>query len=381
MTLTPVQQAAQEQSKLIGQFPQYPLATVDQVTRARGLGLIMTPATSPIKFIKPMLEALNGLMTRIGTGSGDFEVLNYLAAKSATSRQERFRQQRGLVACLRQGKLLDLWEAILTGKLILVEDEKETKGGTSALGTDAVSMLVKSLLEAPSQFGKCRTTDLHEVLAERALRGTSSVLVIDPRILEQLDEALFKLLRKFVPTSFYQGLEDKFWSLKQCRVSSVSLLMLILGEDKQSEAIEAKDTRQHLDSILSTAWKQAETAAEFRRRYEENLAKYLAFSSMPRYPPGLGGQREQIEHLFTLFKKGALKTVVMNKWENLKLKALRVRNPEPCLEDFWQLVLFQHSIIEAKDARELANRAPASEDKSTSERQTYFGRVDQLDWY
>ena len=256
---------------------------------------------------------------------------------------------------------------MLSGKLILVEEEKE-RGGTSAMATEAISILVRSLIEAPGQFCNCRTTELHEVLTERASQGTSSVLVIDPRILEQLDEALFKLLRKFVPTSFYQGLEDKFWSLKQCRVSSVSLLMLILGEDKQSEAIEAKDTRQHLDSILSTAWKQAETAAEFRRRYEENLAKYLAFSSMPRYPPGLGGQREQIEHLFTLFKKGALKTVVMNKWENLKLKALRVRNPEPCLEDFWQLVLFQHAIIEAKDARELANRAPASEDKSKGKR-------------
>jgi hypothetical protein len=43
---------------------------------------------------------------------------------------------------------------------------------------------VKSLLEAPGQFGKCRITELHEVLTERANRGTSSVLVIDPRILE-----------------------------------------------------------------------------------------------------------------------------------------------------------------------------------------------------
>ena len=368
MTLTLDQQAAQEQSKLISQFPQYPLAIADQVTAARGSGLLMTSATPPIKFFKPMLDALLGLTTRIGTGSGDFEVLNYLTNKSATSRQERFRQQKGLVACLRQGKLLDLWEAILSGKLILVEDEKENKGGTSAMATKAVSILVRSLLEAPGQFGKCRTTELHEVLAERACRGTSSVLVIDPRILEQLDEALFKLLRKFVPTSFFQGLEDKFWDLKQCRVSSISFLMLILGEDKHSEAIEAKDTRQDLDSVLSTAWKHAETAVEFRRRYEENLAKYHAFSSIPRYPAGLEGQREQIEHLLTLFKKGALKTVVMNKWENLKLKAELAQSPEPDLENFWRTVKFQYSIIEAKDAREVASRAPPSEDKSKGKR-------------
>jgi uncharacterized protein YeaO (DUF488 family) len=134
--------------------------------------------------------------------------------------------------------------------------------------------------------------------------------------------------------------------------------MLILGEDKHSEAIEAKDTRQYLDSVLSTAWKQAETAAEFRRRYEENLAKYHAFSSIPRYPAGLEGQHEQIEHLLTLFKKGALKTAVMNKWENSKLKAELAQHPEPGLEDFWRMVQFQYSIIEAKDAREVASRAP-----------------------
>jgi hypothetical protein len=144
--------------------------------------------------------------------------------------------------------------------------------------------------------------------------------------------------------------------------------MLILGEDKHSEAIEAKDTRQYLDSVLSTAWKHAETAIEFRRRYDENLAKFHAFSSVRRYPTGIEGQREQIEHLLSLFKKGALKTVVVNKWENLKLKSEKAHHPEPSLGDFWELVEFQYSIIEAKDAREVASRAPPSEDKSKGKR-------------
>ena len=69
-----------------------------------------------------------------------------------------------------------------------------------------------------------------------------------------------------------------------------------------------------------------------------------------------------------LFKKGALKTVVMNKWENLKLKAELAQSPEPDLENFSRTVKFQYSIIEAKDAREVASRAPPSEDKSKGKR-------------
>ena len=74
--------------------------------------------------------------------------------------------------------------------------------------------------------------------------------------------------------------------------------------------------------------------------------------------------------MLSLFKKGALKTVVMNKWENMKLKSEKAQNPEPCLDDFWELVEFQYSIIEVGGERGGQQSATIG---GQVERQTHFG--------
>jgi hypothetical protein len=340
------------------------MATVEEVTAARGCGLLLTAATVSIKFIKPELDLINEMTALIGSESKiGYEIIKYLSVKTMTSRVDRFSQQNELVRALKKCRQLDLVEAVLNGKVILTEEESELKKGTSGMAASAVAGLVRSLLEVPAQWQGCRQTELHEVLAEREARETPSVMTIDPRILRQLDEALFRLLRQFMPPSFYTSLEDKFYELKQGRVTSFSLLTMIFSEDQHSEALEAKDVRQQLDSVLSTTWKQGETATEFRRRYELNLRKYNEFSTMQRYPTGPEGAQEQIEHLLSMFKKGPLKTVVMNKWETSKLKAKAANQSDPDLADFWQLVSFQFSIIEAKEAREMASRVATVEEK------------------
>ena len=145
-------------------------------------------------------------------------------------------------------------------------------------------------------------------------------IIIPPAQLEALDDALFLLVKKFLPISFYSSLEQKHSAVKHRRISVLGLIATVFGEDQSLPELTAVADRQTFEDMLSIPWLPRETASEFRSRHERNVAAYNQFSEVPRFSNTDSGVKAHTEYIILRLRKGPLKNMVTAEWDLQKLK-------------------------------------------------------------
>ena len=150
------------------------------------------------------------------------------------------------------------------------------------------------------------------------------------------------------------------------------LLQLFFGEDQSLPELTAVADRQTFEDMLSIPWLPRETASEFRSRHERNVAAYNQFSEVPRFSNTDSGVKEHTEYIILRLRKGQLKNMVTAEWDLQKLKAVSKSRSQPALPELWELIEFQHKVLEIKEARELSLQ-PAKVDEKTGKRKFHDG--------
>ena len=183
-------------------------------------------------------------------------------------------------------------------------------------------------------------TKLHIEWREQDLVCQPGFIIIPPAQLEALDDALFLLVKKFLPISFYSSLEQKHSAVKHRRISVFGLIATVFGEDQSLPELTAVADRQTFEDMLSIPWLPRETASEFRSRHERNVAAYNQFSEVPRFSNTDSGVKEHTEYIILRLRKGQLKNMVTAKVDLQKLKAVSKSRSQPALPELWELIEF-----------------------------------------
>ena len=215
-------------------------------------------------------------------------------------------------------------------------------------------------------------TKLHIEWREQDLVCQPGFIIIPPAQLEALDDALFLLVKKFLPISFYSSLEQKHSAVKHRRISVLGLIATVFGEDQSLPELTAVADRQTFEDMLSIPWLPRETASEFRSRHERNVAAYNQFSEVPRFSNTDSGVKEHTEYIILRLRKGPLKNMVTAEWDLQKLKAVSKSRSQPALPELRELIEFQYKVLEIKEARELSLQ-PAKVDEKTGKRKFHDG--------
>ena len=361
--LTAEQQQQQQCRKHLGLFPTSPLVSAEELRAGQSAGVRASQAFHDWKALRSFLTIVSDITQRIGTGTPTgYNQLTYLSARGITPMSTRYNQQAELLRALKDAKLDQFFKAAMEGQLLLSEDV--SKNGSSTLSTPATTMLVCDLLSVPGRWSTMHQTKLHVEWRDQDLVCKPGFITIQPAQLEVLDDIMFQLVQKFLPSQFFNVLEQKFRELKFRRISSLGLLTLVFGEDQSLPELTAAADRQTFEDTLSTPWLHRETALEFRLRHDKGVADYNQFSEVPRFTNSDLGTRERIEFILQRLRKGQLKNIVTAEWDLLKLKEAAKSRPQPGLEQFWGVVEFQYKVIENKEARELSLVPAKSDDKS-----------------
>ena len=111
----------------------------------------------------------------------------------------------------------------MEGRPLLVEEESNTESST--LSTPATTKLVLDMLnDVTRRWQFMHQTKLHIEWREQDLVCQPGAIIIPPAQLEALDDALFLLVKKFLPISFYSSLEQKHSAVKHRRISVFGLI-------------------------------------------------------------------------------------------------------------------------------------------------------------
>jgi hypothetical protein len=175
------------------------------------------------------------------------------------------------------------------------------------------------MLRVPSKWQSVHQTKLHIAWREQDRVCKPNFVIISPAQLEAIDDALFLLVKKFLPTTFFTSLEQKFSDVQHRRISVFYLITLVFGEDQSRPELTAVADRMTFEATLSIPWLPRETASEFRSRHERDVGEFNQFSEIPRFSDTDLGIKEHIEYIMARLQKGQLKNLVTTEWDLSKL--------------------------------------------------------------
>ena len=353
LNLTPEQLLAQQAMSLTRRFPTLPMVTLFEVTSATQDGVLIGTGNFAGKLLKSVLTAVEAVSNAISDKEGPYLKMHYLESKSATRLKTRYAQQEALLRALIDSKLIHLFNAALTGQLLIMNDPDD-KSGTSIMATAGNADFAKELIEVPEEWTRCIRTALHDHLEELRAASPNAALTISPMSLSQLNPAALRMVTKMFPDKFLASLKLKYRSLEYGEMSWTKLIVAALREYQFSSAISAEQDRVDLELELSAPMKADENAIAFRKRYTRNLERFATCSGTRRFTDSMRGVDETIEHILTAIGKGPLRTAVMSKLESARCKAALRSEPPPDLDKFWSIFEYQYALMETNSARDLS---------------------------
>jgi hypothetical protein len=288
------------------------------------------------KLLKSVQSAIEAVSNSVSDKVGPYLKMQYLELRTATRLKTRYTQQEALLRALIDSKLIQLFNAALSGQLLIMNDPDD-KSGTSIMGTTDIANFVKELIDIPNDWALCLRTALHDHLEEARTASPNTALTISPVSLSQLNPAALRMVTKMFPDKLLASLKLKYRSLDYGEMSWITMIIAALREYQFSSAISAELDRADLEQELSTPKKPDESATAFRNRYERNLQRFAKCMGTSRFPDTTRGADETMEHILTAIGKGTLRTAVMSKLESARCKAALKHEPPPDLDKFWNI--------------------------------------------
>jgi hypothetical protein len=245
MALSAKDRATQANNKYIVQFPSWPLTTADGIKAAvcsAGLRVSCGAGYFSMASMKTQTTTLESMERLIGTSPpSGYGTLSYLAAMTATTRTERFKEQADFLRYLRDVGFQPILFALSRGEF-LIYSEREERISTLASSEIRSIVQLESICTLAAGWPSFRHTHLHKE-ATLLSKDYTNLVALDARVLLIIDILLKRGIRKFLPPSFATRMNFVNQDFAADRMPAAGIIALMLSDDKSEGYMTAKSDR------------------------------------------------------------------------------------------------------------------------------------------